>query len=117
VIRARHGLLRARLEAGEWAPGERLPSVATLAAEYGVGHGTVRRALSRLQDEGWLTTLPRYGIFRSRRTPSDQDPAWCASPGALPCQVALRDQGHTVNRRETLARVHELRGDPGRDAR
>ena len=66
-------LIRARLEAGEWAPGERLPSVAALAAEYGVGHGTVRRALARLQDEGWIATLPRYGTFRSRRGPGSKD--------------------------------------------
>jgi DNA-binding transcriptional MocR family regulator len=46
--------------AGEFAPGERLPSVAALASEYQAGHGTIRRALGRLQDEGWLTTLPRY---------------------------------------------------------
>ncbi len=63
-------LIRARLEAGEWPPGGRLPSVAALASEYQTGHGTIRRALGRLQDEGWLTTLPRYGTFRSRRGPA-----------------------------------------------
>ena len=66
-------LIRARLEAGEWAPGERLPSVAAFAAEYQTGHGTIRRALGRLQDEGWLTTLPRYGTFRSRHGPAAKD--------------------------------------------
>jgi DNA-binding GntR family transcriptional regulator len=29
--------------------------------------GTIRRALGRLQDEGLIVTLPRYGTFRSRR--------------------------------------------------
>jgi GntR family transcriptional regulator len=62
-------LLRERLVAGEWAPGERLPSVSTLASEYAVGHGTVRRSLGRLQADGWIETLARYGTFRSRRTP------------------------------------------------
>ena len=66
-------LLRARLEAGEWAPGERLPSVAALATEYQAGHGTIRRALGRLQDEGWIRTLPCYGTFRSRRGPAAKD--------------------------------------------
>jgi DNA-binding GntR family transcriptional regulator len=60
-------LLRARLEAGEWPPGGRLPSVAVLARELEVGHGTVRRALARLEAEGLITTLPRYGTFRSRQ--------------------------------------------------
>jgi DNA-binding GntR family transcriptional regulator len=64
-------LPRARLEAGDWvAPGERLPSVAALAVEYRTGHGTIRKALGRLQDEGWIVTLPRYGTFRSRQGPA-----------------------------------------------
>jgi DNA-binding GntR family transcriptional regulator len=61
-----------------WRPasgprGERLPSVAALARELEAGHGTIRKALGRLQDEGWLTTLPRYGIFRSRQGPASKD--------------------------------------------
>jgi DNA-binding FadR family transcriptional regulator len=62
-------LIRARLEANEWAPGERMPSVAILARELGVGHGTVRRALKRLEADGLVVTLPRYDTYRSRRTP------------------------------------------------
>jgi DNA-binding GntR family transcriptional regulator len=62
-------LLRARLAAGEWEPGQRMPSVAVLARELDVGHGTVRRALQRLADEGLVVTLPRYGTFRRRGTP------------------------------------------------
>jgi DNA-binding GntR family transcriptional regulator len=60
-------LLRARLAADEWEPGHRLPAVAALAADYQACHGTIRRALGRLQDEGLIVTLPRYGTFRSRR--------------------------------------------------
>ena len=65
-------LLRARLEAGECSPGERLPSVAALAAGLAVRHGTVRRALGRL-DEGLIVTLPRYGTFRSRQGHAAKD--------------------------------------------
>ena len=42
--------LRRRLEAGEWASGEALPSVAGLASHYGVARGTVAKALRRLAD-------------------------------------------------------------------
>jgi len=66
-------LLRARLEAGECSPSERLPLVAAFAAELAVGHGTVRRALGRLRDEGLIVTLPRYGTFRSRRGHAAKD--------------------------------------------
>jgi DNA-binding GntR family transcriptional regulator len=60
-------LLRARLAAGGWEPGLRLPAVAALAADYQACHGTIRRALGRLPGEGLIVTLPRYGTFRSRR--------------------------------------------------
>jgi DNA-binding GntR family transcriptional regulator len=66
-------LIRAWLEAGDWvAQGERLPGMAVLAAEYGTGHGTVGKALSRLPDEDLIVTLPRYGTFRSRRGPASK---------------------------------------------
>ena len=40
--------LRAGLEAGEWAPGDRLPPERELANRYGCSLITVRRALSEL---------------------------------------------------------------------
>jgi DNA-binding GntR family transcriptional regulator len=66
--------LRARLEAGVWEPGQQLPPVAELAAEMGVGHGTVARTLAKLADEGLLTIVPRYGVFRAiPREPGEQN--------------------------------------------
>jgi DNA-binding GntR family transcriptional regulator len=62
-------LLSARLAADKWEPGQRLSAVAALAADYQAGHGTIRQALGRLQDEGLIVTLPRYGTFRSRWNP------------------------------------------------
>jgi DNA-binding transcriptional regulator YhcF (GntR family) len=67
--------LRARLEAGECSPGERLPSVAAFAAELAVGHGTARSGgrWGRLRDEGLIVTLPRYRTFRSRQGHAAKD--------------------------------------------
>ena len=45
-------------------------AVGPRAADYQAGHGTIWRALGRLQDEGLSVTLPRYGTFRSRRDPA-----------------------------------------------
>ena len=45
-------------------PGEQLPPVADLAAEFGTGHGTVARVLRALADEGLVTIVPRYGAFK-----------------------------------------------------
>jgi DNA-binding GntR family transcriptional regulator len=47
--------------------GPETAAVAALAADYQACHGTIRRALGRLQDEGLIVILPRYGTFRSRR--------------------------------------------------
>ncbi|MEV4473264.1 GntR family transcriptional regulator [Nonomuraea sp. NPDC049504] len=56
-------LLRARIEAGEWAPRQRLPSVTHLEQEYGVARQTVLQALSVLRDLGIVYTVKNRGSF------------------------------------------------------
>src|SRR5262245_23517656 len=48
---------------GGLAPGNRLPSELDLARRFGVARKTVRRALSYLQDEGFLRTEHGRGSF------------------------------------------------------
>ena len=57
--------LRARIDGGEWESQERLPSVATLAAEYGVARATVVAALRRLEEDGLVTIVSNWGTFRT----------------------------------------------------
>jgi GntR family histidine utilization transcriptional repressor len=59
--------LRERLEAGEWLPGEALPSVRALATEYGVSPPTVSRAVRELAGEGRVTVVPGWGTFAAER--------------------------------------------------
>jgi DNA-binding GntR family transcriptional regulator len=61
--RAISAALRERIEAGEWLPGEQIPSVRQLAEEYGVAIGTARRALTLLRDEGLIVVTPSWGAF------------------------------------------------------
>jgi DNA-binding GntR family transcriptional regulator len=56
-------LLRARIESGEWGPGEALPSIVALAAEYRVTTNTVQKGLRILKAEGLVTSVPGYGTF------------------------------------------------------
>jgi DNA-binding GntR family transcriptional regulator len=58
--------LRRRCEAGEWAPGERLPPVAELATHYEVARNTIAKALRRLADDGLIEIVPNWGTFRAR---------------------------------------------------
>ena len=65
--------LRARILAGEWAPGTNLPRMADLAREYGVNRDTLARAIAVLEAEGLVWAVPRrgtvvrHGMSRPRR--------------------------------------------------
>jgi GntR family transcriptional regulator len=56
--------LRRRLGAGEWQPGDRLPSVAELAAHYGIARNTILKALRRIEGDGLIEIVPNWGTFR-----------------------------------------------------
>lgn len=55
--------LRARILAGEWEPGSTLPRLDVLAAEYGADKNTMSRALSELESEGLVWSVPRRGTI------------------------------------------------------
>jgi GntR family transcriptional regulator len=59
--------LRQRIEAGEWPPGGPLPTLDTLAGEYGVGQTTVRKAMAELREAGLVESVRGGGIFVSER--------------------------------------------------
>ncbi|MBE3563099.1 MAG: FadR family transcriptional regulator [Hydrogenibacillus schlegelii] len=62
-------VLAARLAAGEWRPGEKLPSIPELMARYGVSRSTVREALMRLAGQGLVRIVHGEGtIARGRPT-------------------------------------------------
>jgi GntR family transcriptional regulator len=57
--------LRRRLAGDEWASGDQLPSVADLAAHYGVARGTVARVLARLAADGLVNVVAGWGTFKT----------------------------------------------------
>lgn len=50
--------IRAAILGGEFGPGDRLPSEAVLARDFGVSRSTVREALRALSEAGLITTSP-----------------------------------------------------------
>ncbi|MEU8958026.1 GntR family transcriptional regulator [Streptomyces sp. NPDC048518] len=56
-------VLRARILAGEWDIGGRLPSRARLAVEYGVGRNVMQRAMDRLIIDGLLEGRAGSGTY------------------------------------------------------
>jgi DNA-binding GntR family transcriptional regulator len=59
--------LRTRIEAGDLLPGEQLPSLDRLAAEYVVSRATAQRAITILASEGLIETRRRWGAFVAQR--------------------------------------------------
>ncbi|MFE7515270.1 GntR family transcriptional regulator, partial [Streptomyces sp. NPDC057540] len=84
--RLRAGLMDALREAvrsGRLAPGTRLPSSRSLAADLGMARNTVADAYAELVAEGWLTARQGSGTRVARRTaprppapPAPPPPVW-----------------------------------------
>jgi GntR family transcriptional regulator / MocR family aminotransferase len=60
--------IRDAIRSGRLAPGARLPSSRTLAADLGIARNTVARAYAELIAEGWLTSQHGSGTSVSRRS-------------------------------------------------
>jgi GntR family transcriptional regulator len=57
------GLILQSLQAGEWKPGEAIPSEIELAARYRVSQGTVRKAIDELASDNLLVRRQGKGTF------------------------------------------------------
>jgi len=56
-------LLRARIESGELAAGDKLPSIVSLSQEHDLAPVTVRKAITQLQREGLVESRTGWGTF------------------------------------------------------
>ena len=66
--------IRAKIERGTFAPGDRLPPVRAAAIELDLAPNTVARAYRELETEGWLVGRGRAGTFVPERLPQGDDP-------------------------------------------
>lgn len=94
--------LRAAIRSGEYAPGARLPSEATLMSTYGVARMTARHGLAMLKDEGLTVTRHGSGVFVRAFEPMVRDSAAHTAPEGIPAAEApgadLRVETRTVTR-------------------
>ncbi|MFE5045513.1 GntR family transcriptional regulator [Streptomyces sp. NPDC056637] len=68
-------VLRERIKAGELRAGERLPTQAELAEEFGVERGAVRQALRSLQEDGLLSNVSKGSPPRiAEQAPARHEP-------------------------------------------
>ena len=56
-------ILRSRIERGELAAGQRLPSIVSLVAEYGIARITAGKALHLLVSDGLAEISPGMGAY------------------------------------------------------
>ncbi len=57
------GLFRRRIESGEWAVGEQIPTLDMLALEFGVARATVRQTTGLLMQEGLIARYRGRGTI------------------------------------------------------
>ena len=97
----------AAVDAGELAPGEKLPPTRALAAEAGINHLTAARVYRRLAEEGYVTASVGRGTFVRTLAPAaaeEQGDDWQA--------YVLPDRPSTYQE-EMLADAFRLSGEPG----
>ncbi len=63
--------LKMKITGGIWPEGSLIPSETSLMKQYGVGRETVRRAVLRLVNEGYLFRQQGKGTFVCRKRPED----------------------------------------------
>lgn len=72
AFRPLYGQIRAlivrALEAGEWAPGQAIPSEQDLASRFGVSQGTVRKAIQALAGDNLVVRRQGKGTFVATHT-------------------------------------------------
>lgn len=59
-------ILRQRIADGTYEPGQKIPPILALQAEFSLSSVTVRRAVRLLSDEGLLHRVPGRGTFVAR---------------------------------------------------
>lgn len=97
-------LLRQRIDKGVWKPGERLPSLEALMAEFDVARVTARQAISRLAQEG------RVSVGRGRGTVVQPR---AASERTLYLETSLSEMADAYRTdRPTLTLIDERRAAP-----
>jgi GntR family transcriptional repressor for pyruvate dehydrogenase complex len=73
--------IREMIRQGDYGRGDRLPSIMEMARSFGVGHPTVREALTKLEAVGVVEIRHGSGVYVSR---SDDGVLLLASPGYAP---------------------------------
>jgi DNA-binding FadR family transcriptional regulator len=68
--------VQARIDAGDWPNGHKIPTEKSISSQFSAARNTVRKALSQLESEGMIERHVGRGTFvRSAGNPEHTDPA------------------------------------------
>ena len=95
------------IEAGILKPGDRLPSVRSLAVDNGINPNTVAKAYAELEKNGYVYNLPKKGVYVADVMPNAR-----REEMILKVLQPLKDSG--VSKEELMQALNELYG--GEDA-
>jgi len=95
------GLILQSLQAGEWKPGEAIPSEMELAARFRVSQGTVRKAIDELAAEHLVVRRQGKGTFVATHAEQQVQYRFCACcpTRATPTRKALPAAHHRMQAR------------------
>lgn len=65
--------LRRLMVTGVLAPGDKLPSVRSMASQLSINPNTIQRAYESLEAEGYVYSIPGKGSFAAPRTGVDEE--------------------------------------------
>jgi len=113
----RHSLaqeLRARIHAGEWRPGERMPSEPELARRQTVSRSSMRAAITVLEEEGYVSRRHGSGTYVTHRSALRHDLGRNSGVSSLIASTGLQPGTVEASAEEAPApaRVAEALGVP-----
>lgn len=85
--------------------GEKLPSVRQAACELSVNPNTIARAYSKLEEDGFIYSLPKKGAYVRYGTENNGE----GDPADLAVIYAIRDSG--VSKKRILEWIEEVYGN------
>lgn len=91
---------RSNIHSGRWLPGQQLPPLENLVAQYGVARSTVRQAFGLLENEGLIRRARGAGTFVNESLPHTPT---LLIPKSWDETVALSNQLGTVSLTESSA--------------
>jgi len=98
------------LIAGEWKPGESIPSEMELAARYGVSQGTVRKAIDALAKENIVVRRQGKGTFVSTHKEEKSKLRFLRLTSADGSKELLENELLECNRTKVNAEIAQLTG-------